>query len=91
MVTPADLAVVGGAAGVGAVVGALMASAHVSLAGQQRWLGPVRPGPSIVVIDRQLIRSLQADGTPADGARALRIARPGGRPYDWARDGEAVA
>jgi hypothetical protein len=88
-VTAAELAVVGGAAGVGAVVGALMASAHVSLAGQ-RWAVPVRPAPSVVVIDRQLTRLLQAGGTTADGGRALHLVGSA-RPYDWALDGEAVA
>jgi hypothetical protein len=90
VVSPAELAVVGGAAGVGAVVGALAAAAHVSWAGQ-RWLVPLRPAPSVDVIDRQLTRLLQAGGTPADGGRALLRAVGPARPYDWARDGEAVA
>lgn len=93
--TATDLAVVGGAAGVGAVVGALMSSAHVSLARQRwpvplrRWPAPAPLAPSVVVIDHHPIRLLQAGGAPADGGRALHLVGP--RPYDWARDGEAVA
>lgn len=94
MVTPAELAVVGGAAGVGAVVGALVASVHVSLLGR-RWSAPLcrsrRPAPSVDVIDRQLTRLLQAGGAPADAGRALLCLVGPDRPYDWARDGDAVA
>lgn len=84
--TPTELAVVGGAAGVGAIVGALAAATHVSLL-RQRWLVPLRPAPSVDVIDRQLTRLLQAGGTTADAGRALHLVGRA-RPYDWARDGE---
>lgn len=86
--TSADLAVVGGAAGVGAVVGALLSTCHVSFV-RQRWLGPVRPATSVVVIDPPTWL-FPSGGAPADGGRALRLVGPT-RPYDWARDGEAVA
>lgn len=84
---------VGGTAGVGAIVGALVAATHVSLLGRP-WIAPLRPAlrPALPVdvIDRQLTRLLQAGGMPADGGRALRLVGLT-RPYDWARDGEAVA
>lgn len=94
--TATELAVVGGAAGAGAVVGALVSGVHLSLM-SQRWPTPGRRrrpvpallAPSVVVIDRQHVRLLQAGGAPADGGRALHLVGP--RPYDWARDGEAVA
>ena len=86
MVSAAELAVVGGAAGVGAVVGAVVAATHVSLVGQR-----LRQAPSVDVIDRQLTGLLQTGGTPADGGRALLRVVGTARPYDWARDGEAVA
>jgi len=94
-VSAAELAVVGGAAGVGAVVGAVLSTCHVSLVRGRWYVPPLRPAlcpaPPVDVIDRQLVRLLQAGGTPADGGRAQLCVVGVARPYDWARDGEAVA
>lgn len=78
---PADLALVGGAAGVGAIVGALLSSGHVSLV---RHKGPPpRPaGPPTVVPIHPHVRLLPSGGTSEGAGRALRLAPP----YDWARD-----
>jgi hypothetical protein len=83
VVSAAELAVVGGAAGVGAVVGALVANTHVSLVREH--LALRRPAPSVVVIDRPLVRLLPPGGTATGGGRVLGLVRP----YDWARDGGA--
>jgi hypothetical protein len=85
-VSAAELAVMGGAAGVGAVVGALVSSAHVSLGRQH--LAVRCPAPPVIVLERPLVRLLPPGRDIAGGGRALCLVR--GRPYDWARDGEAV-
>lgn len=75
----AELAIIGGAAGVGAIVGALLSGTHVSLV---RHASP-RPAPSTVVVIRPSERLLPSGEAPAAGGRVLRVVRP---PYDWARD-----
>jgi hypothetical protein len=86
-VNAADLAVVGGAAGVGAVVGALVAHTHVSLVGR-RW--PVLcavPSPVPAAAAWPRVEIPASGGAAVAGGRV--VVRLVGRPYDWARDGEA--
>jgi len=89
VVSAAELAMVGGAAGTGAVIGALVATTRVSWVRRRRPVPLALSYPVPSVVDRQLVRLLPPGGSSAAGGRVLCLVR--GRPYDWARDGDAVA